>query len=751
MLATVAVGNATDTVDAIPADLLSIASLIANPGADGSISLREAITAANNTPEPDTIAFEPTLSGRTITLASNLPTLTSGITIDGDTSGNNTADITINGAGIVDRVIGVAFAGTSVTLKGLTITGGNDTAGTGGAGVKAEADTSVVIAGSTITGNTTVGSGGGVRLDANTALTVTGSTIHGNTSGTTGGGIHSVAGTVNVTGSTISGNQSNGVGAGLYADTSSVVIDSSTITLNDSQGANGAGVTTFGSTTINNSIVAGNLGGGVANLAGQTGGSNFSGDFNLLGPGDGTGGTNNIFVANNDPQLGPLGNNGGPTRTHALLFGGPAIDAGNSSLTTDQRGAARPADNPTVANASGGNGSDIGAFESQELQSLVVTTAADVVDSADFVTSLREAIHFANSTPGENGIIFEPSLSGATITLTGGELTVTDTLQISAASLGGGITVDAEQNSRVLRASRDLTLSGLTLQNGRTADIIDGSPGAGILFTSGGTLTLIGSRVTGNTATGAGGGIYTPGGNVVLTDSTIDGNSASGGGGIAVRNGQVTVTRSTIKQNSSSRSAGGLFVRSVANRLTVTDSTISGNIADSLGGGVYTDTLNTLITNSTVSGNTSRSYGRGLFSVGPLSLESSTVFNNQASGEAGGLFQFDDALNLSNTIVAGNRGEGTPDLRLDPAQSNTIGFSLIGDNTGTTLTEAQTADADGNLIGSAVGAGVIDPRLAPLADNGGTTLTHALLFGSPAVDAANSPLASDQRGRLRPL
>jgi hypothetical protein len=72
--------------------------------------------------------------------------------------------------------------------------------------------------------------------------------------------------------------------------------------------------------------------------------------------------THNIY--NQDPKLGPLADLGGPTPTHALRFDSPAIDAGNSGgLTTDQRGFPRPIDDPNIPNAQGGDGSDIGAYE----------------------------------------------------------------------------------------------------------------------------------------------------------------------------------------------------------------------------------------------------------------------------------------------------------------------------------------------------------------------------------------------------
>ena len=71
-------------------------------------------------------------------------------------------------------------------------------------------------------------------------------------------------------------------------------------------------------------------------------------------------------------------------------------------------------------------------------------------------------------------------------------------------------------------------------------------------------------------------------------------------------------------------------------------------------------------------------------------------------------------------------------------------FSLIGDNTGTGLAEAPVGmpDANGNLIGDPDGMGIIDPMLSPLSNNGGPTETHALLAGSPAIDAGDPDFAA---------
>jgi hypothetical protein len=77
-------------------------------------------------------------------------------------------------------------------------------------------------------------------------------------------------------------------------------------------------------------------------------------------------GTSNNSLSGVDPMLAPLADNGGPTLTHALLEGSPAIDKGNSfGESTDQRGLPRPSNFVGIPDASGGDGSDIGAFELQ--------------------------------------------------------------------------------------------------------------------------------------------------------------------------------------------------------------------------------------------------------------------------------------------------------------------------------------------------------------------------------------------------
>jgi hypothetical protein len=117
--------------------------------------------------------------------------------------------------------------------------------------------------------------------------------------------------------------------------------------------------------TIRSSIVSSNSAPNIPDVKGVF----TSQGYNLIGNASGTIG----FTATGDqtaidPLLGPQADNGGPTKTMALRVGSPAIDKGKSfGLTTDQRGSPRPLDDPNIANASGGDGTDIGAYESSEL------------------------------------------------------------------------------------------------------------------------------------------------------------------------------------------------------------------------------------------------------------------------------------------------------------------------------------------------------------------------------------------------
>ena len=249
-------------------------------------------------------------------------------------------------------------------------------------------------------------------------------------------------------------------------------------------------------------------------------------------------------------------------------------------------------------------------------------------------------------------------------------------------------------------------------------------------------MTLNNSFVNSNTADefGEGGGIFTSNGDVTLINSSVSDNTAGGdGGGVTTTSGDITSDRSTI----------------------------SGNRSGGNGGGITTSRGDILITNSTVSGNHSESRGGGIYQrFGDVTLiANSTIFDNQSDDGAGGIHHAGissfRALTIENSIVAGHvAADGTgSDLFINSSITSNVSNSLIGSNIGTPLqaTTAGLPDAMGNLIGTSTSP--IDPLLGDLANNGGPTLTHALLPGSPAINAGGAVSVdigdTDQRGEDR--
>jgi hypothetical protein len=311
---------------------------VANTNDSGPGSLRQAILDANaSSGVADTIDFDLSLSGpQTITLASQLPTITdgAGLTIDG-----GSADITLSGNNRV-RVFVVGNSA-KLTLNNLTVANGRaDNAGGGILNLG-----TLEVNNSTISGNRAGTFSGGIHNVG--TLEVNNSTISGNRAGTFSGGIHNV-GTLTVNSSTISGNSAGTDNGGIgNASAGTLTVNNSTISGNSANN-NGGGIGNGSTATLNNTIVANNEGGNCAGLPVTDDGGN------LEWPGNDCG-----FALSADPLLGPLADNGGPTQTHALQPDSPAIDAAVECPppATDQRGVSRPQ----------GDACDIGSFELEKL------------------------------------------------------------------------------------------------------------------------------------------------------------------------------------------------------------------------------------------------------------------------------------------------------------------------------------------------------------------------------------------------
>ena len=250
-----------------------------------------------------------------------------------------------------------------------------------------------------------------------------------------------------------------------------------------------------------------------------------------------------------------------------------------------------------------------------------------------------------------------------------------------------------------------MSISGVTIRNGgRTT-------GSGGGITNSGTLTLTNSTVSGNSG-GEGGGISN-GATLALINSTVSGNSAQRGGGIA--------------------HAGSLMI--------LIDSTVSGNIATEDGGGIVSNGLPKFF--------------------GTIHLFNSTITNNQAdadfngSGTGGGINNFANTFTFQNTILAGNSETIFFGNVFVPVVGECKGFGIISN--GNNLMENYDTS---HCVVTGIAPTLADPKLGPLQNNGGPTQTHALLAGSPAIDAGNpngcrdnlgALLTTDQRGFPRPV
>ena len=341
-----------------------------------------------------TIRFAPALAGQTITVAPGRPFIVNGKTVTIDAAAT---PVTLSGGG-AERVF-IVEGGSGATLRGLTVTNGFgfDLAGgilnngtvnlercvvtgnvvganandfwKGGGGIYSGGNSTLNVFESTVSNNrTTLVDGGGIYAFFNAAVRIEKSTVSGNVAGNVGGGIR-MLGNATIVNSTLSGNTSSAWFGGALFHTDGVTnLINSTVTANVAPAFGNAalfvGTFTAATATLNitNSIVAENR-----DLDGNPGTGCFVAPF-----GSGvvtlTSGGNNVLTDGTcapvasyqvvaTAALGPLTANGGPTLTHALNVGSPAIDAANpaSCPATDQRGVARPQ----------GPGCDVGAVEQQ--------------------------------------------------------------------------------------------------------------------------------------------------------------------------------------------------------------------------------------------------------------------------------------------------------------------------------------------------------------------------------------------------
>jgi len=338
---------------------------------------------------------------------------------------------------------------------------------------------------------------------------------------------------------------------------------------------------------------------------------------------------------------------------------------------------------------------------------------------------------------------------------------------------GGGISnadLPGTGNVRVVRTTLARNVAegsggGLAVEGSSVLTVIDSTFRRNIAVGTGGglfatTATLTGSAITGNYAGAYSGGVWIE--TADLTGCTVSGNAAAlAGGGIGATTG--TIRNCTVDGNSAGLRGGGIL----GSNPTVIGSTISGNVSGANGGGIYA--IGPTIARCTVSGNTASGDGGGIWD-GFTNVSNSTISGNSAGGKGGGIAASNSGVIEGCTIVENSctsRGGGVYVELLGTHVRNTI-IALnvsagIGGLLGMDVNGTFTSDGH-NLVGNgddAIGftngvkgdivgttANQIDPKLGPLANNGGPTKTHALLAGSPAIDKGDNAglQAADQRG-----
>lgn len=347
-----------------------------------------------------------------------------------------------------------------------------------------------------------------------------------------------------------------------------------------------------------------------------------------------------------------------------------------------------------------------------------VNSTLDDTTADDGLITLREAIAHANlynmneADPSKaDTITFDPKAFGTpqTIILTKGPLWIADSVSIQGPG-ANRLTISGNQlPHRVFEISDrqnrfiDVTLSGFTIRDG--GDGTTSIRGAGIQNFE--NLALLNVAFIDNLAVRqSGGGLYHDHGKLIIRGCTFTGGNAFNGGGININGGTADIFQSTISGNFAHNSGAG--ITPLGGVVTVRHCTITNNRADSPDIGV---------------------------------------------GAGGGLRPAPNTLRIHHSIVAGNLGTKgkVDDIYLTVAADSA--FNLIGD---AATSGGLKHGLNHNIVGDE-GIGSIDPLLGPLADNGGTTHTHALLSGSPAIDAGDPNAMAgesnvpelDQRGSLR--
>ncbi len=712
----------------------SLREAIANANADSDTTGGDCVAGAG----ADVIALS--LTGSYVVTAGEIA-ITSSLTIQG----NGAADDVIDGMDTADQRV-FSTAGAAVAIDGVTITGGSLPAADVnadetelGAGIRQTAG-SLTITNTTFTGN--VARGGAALWVEDGTASISDSLIDGNTMNDPPGAeeqgaaaIHVSTGNVTITDSTISNNAGSGTGGGVSNFGGDLSIDGSTIVGNTAQF--GGGVFSSGTTNIVNSTISGNTadtwGGGV--------------DVN-------TGTTNIAYTTIYDnttitaPALGSgissYGDNVTNTTITASIVSG---NVGDNDVTI----VFAPAPAPAVNSYASGGDNVIGEL------GFLVDSFGDATNDATGITNPGLGALADNGGPTETHLPFDSSIAldrvfGATGTptvdqrdlprpptgLDAGAVEVPCPATTAWAITTYGLWHRALSCYAESAGPAAYTLTLMTdLDADRRRPLIDNPASPLAIVGNGYTLDAGGFEGAMSIAAGT---------TVTIDGLTITGGASSANGGGITNHGDLALTDVTIDANTATDDGGGIYNTGIVDLDAVT---ISGNSAVD-GGGIY-NTGNTSTLNTTISANTASGVGGGIArDAGTVSLRFTTVYANSAATGRGIAARSNSAaaVTLRSSIVAGNTGPGTgSDLQLYGGTSikaiSSGGYNVLG-TTGSGLAATPAATDAPN---------VSNPGLAPLADNGGMTLSHDLTDDSPAIDLVTTDTSNtgvDQRDVSRP-
>lgn len=446
---------------------------------------------------------------------------------------------------------------------------------------------------------------------------------------------------------------------------------------------------------------------------------------------------------------------------------------------------------------------------SAQAADFTVNSTADSSDPGTLRTAINDA---ATSTDANDRIVFAAGLSG-TINLASNLPALQGPLKIVGPG-SDKLAIDGGDAHSIFVAIDDTSISGLALSNGSapagggavvflggtsTLDAVriesnQAQTGGGVVMQNG-SFTIKDSELIDNKALNGGGGFAVDSASVEFINTTISDNQANMGAGGTISGAEqnsAVFTNSRFSNNTSAQAGGGLAIFTptvedfVSTKVQITGSTFTGNKSTSgigesgLGGGaIFSGSSDTDIDSSLFEGNSSATIGGAVYLNAPLpasraSIQNSTFTANSAELAGGGIASFTFGLKidsstltgnqtttpytpqfrgaglsatlpaeLKNSIVSGNMPEDVSSSAASEEAKGTIkgSFNLIGK-----MTEAMYTES---VAGSDVTAG--NPKLGPLADNGGPTETMLPAADSPVVNKGLSSLDTDQRGLLRPV